>query len=531
MVKIIAYLRVSGSRQSTMSQRVDLLNFIKSFPENQNVEIIEKNYVVSATNKEYELVMNDLINLIETQEIKCLYSTEFSRLARIPFLLEKLKNTLVSRKTNLITKHEGFRLFDEEGKISMVAKMMFDIHKNITEEEILRKNERVARGIAQAAENNRWLGGKHVLFGYMVDEFNNYQIDPENSRIVKDIYNHYVEGKHSFRTIEEDIFRNYNVSLNRLKIGKILHNKYYTGEKILKKGYKYERKYPKLIDIEDYNKVQTLLQQRSGRTQDKSKNIYLASRLIICSSCKSRLVAFNNQNTYKCKNYVEKKTCPDGSSIRLDLIDALALHVSKELDAIEKENFNEEKIQEAKQNIIEIENRIKLSESRLITIREKQKKKIEKDYSFLSGREKNELLERALHEDRQKIREENFEDEKEKLRLEKWIDSKKVERPNIVGWSSGSAIDTINEYDNIELTEKQKYDLTHLYIKNILLEKKDGFVEITIKTFCGKERKFKYNHRKRSNENRLFEILYLPTKKQKKILPLCWDEIVDERFE
>ena len=536
MDKVVLFIRVSSSKQETASQRIELERFVKShgYTDEQMIKI---DCTVSATKDEYSSVMNELINLIETQEIKCLYSTEFSRLARIPALLEDLKHVLIDNQTNLITKQENFTLFDENGNVTMMAKIMFDLWKNITEDEIQRKNERVARGIALAADRGQWLGGKDVLFGYKVDENKHYQLhetktemidDVEKtiigeSQIVKEVFDLYATGSHSFATIEKEIFDLHAYQLDRKNLGRILNNPYYTGEKILKEGYVYARQYPVIISKETFEQCQTLLKQRSNRKQDKSKNVYYAGKILSCNCCQSRLTAFGNRNNYACKNFHEKKGCTNGTSINLNVVDSLALKVAWDKDYSEQKHINADTIIKVENSIKLLQTKIDVAGSKLDTIRQSKQKQFKKILTHLSDSDIQKQVELSLKIDKQQIDVETIGYKNEIERLNKFLESKK----SYITIDDGTKYQFTYKYPQVfikDMSDKQRYDMVHQYIKNIAIRDISPTTkEISITTFCNETSVFQYNNKKKDKKQRLIEII------DDKSNPINWDKFIIER--
>jgi DNA invertase Pin-like site-specific DNA recombinase len=94
-----------------------------------------------------------ILNL--SNDIKEVFVWEFSRISRIGRYAEYVRNFLTDQNINLETKKEEYSLFDSDGKVNMHNKMMFDMWKNISEEEGEKRIARLKRGKKAAAQKNR----------------------------------------------------------------------------------------------------------------------------------------------------------------------------------------------------------------------------------------------------------------------------------------------------------------------------------------------------------------------------------------
>ena len=100
--------------------------------------------------------------------------------------------------------------------------------------------------------------------------------------------------------------------------------------------YGFERTYPIIIPIEDYNKGREIA-ATNDRNASKSKSIYFCEKLIRCS-CGRHWIAQKSSILYYCyaryidkdfkANYSAKTKCSNSQSINLNIIDSLAWFVA-----------------------------------------------------------------------------------------------------------------------------------------------------------------------------------------------------------
>jgi len=520
MGKCILIIRVSTQKQKTERQHQQLVEWCISEGYTPNDMIIIENKE-SATKTQEQKTIQELYKTIEQQQIDCVYTTEISRISRKPAILEQVKHFLIAKKVNLKMKQQNFVLFDENGKVTMIANILFDLWKNFTESEIEQKNDRVISGMEVAANANQFIGGS-IYMGYKVVN-KSFQIDENNAKIIKKIFEMYATGLQSFSTIQKEILSIFSVDLDRKTIGRILNNKYYTGEKLKKD--KYERQYPAIITHDIFVTCQELLNKRSGHLQSKAKKIYYAGRLIKCQ-CGETLTAFGVRNNYACKSFHEKRGCTNGTSINLNLVDSLAYKCAKIKDTIEMANINEEKIKQVEETINELQTKIDSASNRFEIIKENKRKSLKKHLKNLSSKDFENVLENELKIDLLQIENENIGNKNEIERLKNWISSTKIEK--FGKW--GTLLAASDQQKNIQLDDKQIYDLVHLYIKNIeVVDVDEKTKDIIIHTYCGEETKYKYYFKAKGNY-RLFEYRLNPLKKEYMYMPCEWNNIVTKRF-
>ena len=81
------------------------------------------------------------------------------------------------------------------------------------------------------------------------------------------------------------------------------------------------------------------------------------------------------------------------------------------------------------------------------------------------------------------------------------------------------------------LSDKQRYDLTHQYIKLITVKNLNPKLkEITITTHCNEVSIYHYYTKEKNNEKRLFEIIEMDNINKQIINPLNWNYLIIKRF-
>lgn len=141
--------------------------------------------------------------------------------------------------------------------------------------------------------------------------------DPEHSPRVIKLFEWYATGKYSLDEVAEMaqeagfVYRKSKKPVSRAALHAILKKRIYTG-KFDWKGKTYQGKYPPIISEELWEKVQTILSQRSEKKHRKVKHDLAFARLIACGHCGCALVGEIKKSQYvyyHCTGY--KGKCPE----------------------------------------------------------------------------------------------------------------------------------------------------------------------------------------------------------------------------
>ncbi len=150
----------------------------------------------------------------------------------------------------------------------------------------------------------------HMPIGYKMIN-GNIEIDEEQAKTVKTIFEEYITGK-SILAIAKELTENGTLNANKKtnwhhgSVGKILQNVKYMGDKY----------YPKFIDESDFEKAQLQRKKREielGRTtlQNTMKKQSVFNRKILCGECGSYYKVYaehagkkSEKKKWKCKKYL-----------------------------------------------------------------------------------------------------------------------------------------------------------------------------------------------------------------------------------
>lgn len=198
------------------------------------------------------------------------------------------------------------------------GKMAIQMLGSYAEFERNRLIERVFPGMVAGVKQGHWQGSRYVPFGYTHNKVTKkLEVNPEEAKIVKEIFAMYLSGKSSPRIAGEFYKRGVcsrgttifypkfvqNILRNKVYVGVLVWNrKRYEMKKKTKnglgKGYKYLRNDPSqvievpnaheaIISLKDFEAAQKLLSRNRTNSVVRFKNnIYHLSGILRCHYCK-----------------------------------------------------------------------------------------------------------------------------------------------------------------------------------------------------------------------------------------------------
>lgn len=498
-MKAILFTRVSTLKQDETTQESVLRKqaIMDGFNEKDIIVIGNKESAVKLSDEERE-GLKDLYSNIETTNISCVYIWELSRLSRKPFTLYKVRDFLFKNKVQLKCSNPSFTLLnDDRNSFDNTSNIIFSLFGALAEQEVIEKKERFARGKAKKAAEGKYAGGA-IPFGYKVDYDKDklIVINEKESIIVKEIFDMYESGL-TIKKIAQEFFERGNLRLTISLIHNILINESYTGESCKQPNSSYYRSYPIIIATNQFNKCREIA-KTNNTNASKTKTIYFGEKLIKCPDCGCNLIGSGRKNHYKCYDayYVNKHLngyaygdkCKNKSTISINILDSLLWHVGKEYEkkylimGIDNDIQNTEK---------EISLLISKKES-ISLLLEQNKNKLERlQEAYIDGlsKEKYELKKKELKGEERNIKQNEMEYNKkisyykQLLSQLKAKDEEKYYDISIgESWQipKRSYMDKISEKVDRIISDKQKYDIIHKHIKDVVIRSKEMDYEFAI---------------------------------------------------
>ena len=356
MGRIVLFVRVSTLGQQLESQEDSLRRaaLADGYSESDFIIISNKESAIKLSEEERE-GLNDLKRVIESEDVSCIYISELSRLSRRPQILYSIREQLLQRRIQLKCLHPQFTLLTEDRtKYDATANIIFSLFGALAEQEMLEKKERFARGKRRKADEGKYNGGA-IPFGYKIDadQDNLIVVDDDDSEIVKQIFDMYENG-YSQPKLAKEMAETGHADITISMINNILNNESYCGVKRKTKMASYERAYPPIITVEQFQKCREIA-NTNNTTINKAKNIYFAEHLVKCPTCGAYWAAGGSKASYHCSvayksmsvwkyEHHKKEKCTNKTSFSINILDSILWHVAIEKEACYIEQASQEKI-------------------------------------------------------------------------------------------------------------------------------------------------------------------------------------------
>lgn len=359
MAKVIALIRTSTIAQEVDSQRKELIDFILHDGVKADDIIVVGCAGASAIKVDdaYLANLNEVYRLIDCGGITAVYAWAIDRIGRNEEVLFIFKNRLIAANVQLVIKNPSLRLLNEDGTVNSGVELAFSLFATMAKQEMESKKARFHRAKIRNATRGKYNGGK-IHYGYCVDDNGNIVVNEEEAKVVKTIYELYASGQYSTTqltkelqargiTVRGKVVRLHFVT-NMLKTTAFVGHTIFNGV---------TRKYPRIISNELFAKVQQQLKANNkGSGSRTTKELHLASKLIVCPNCGRHW--FASSNSYICIGHryhgtglQEVETCENGETISIEWIDVAAFYVAKSREIDYIYNFTDSKAQEANEQI------------------------------------------------------------------------------------------------------------------------------------------------------------------------------------
>lgn len=471
--KCICLSRVSTEKQDLNQQTEELIKAAHSsgYTDNNIIIIEDKESGVKLSFEQRE-GLDKLLNTINTEEIERVIVYEISRIARRADVFYKIRDILVEKKIQLQVLTPGFFLLNEDGSINENSNLLIGIFLSMSESEHRLMKKRMARGKEKSYSEGKFIGGG-ITFGYRVNEKGYLEADEDNANVVKMIFDMYIKG-HSCQAIAKEMISlgllwHKKLSAARSYIFSLVRNPIYaTGSSDNNYNYRTRKGLtntkpthaPKIITMDVWNKAQEInLRENPYRAKRERKNIYFAHGIITDKKTGSMLGPDSVKWVYRtCLSEREKGV--KMLCINIDMVDSLLWYVAKEYIILNKDNDRHKSVRK---------------------LREEQKK------CFLrisTLKDKNDDLQAQIDRIEERIIEGRLDEDKGNEMQEKRYDEMTDNEVSISSCEERieeiqRLIEEINLNETLDLskilTDEQRNELVHKYIKSVEVEKLNGY--------------------------------------------------------
>lgn len=351
MKKCICFSRVSTLGQHIESQANELKNEANrcGYSDSQIVKIEYHESAIKLDIDERQGIQHLKRNIESDPDIECVFVYEISRLSRQNTMLFQIRDYLIEHNIQLVCLKPYMRLLDDDGKMSQTASILFSLFSSISESEMMIKKERFMRAKNYLKEQNKKFAGA-VVFGYMKDEMKHCVPHPLHSKIIMELYDHYVNTDASlYETYKwaegkwPEVFPYREYIRAGHKIGHLLRNELYsTGNWC----------YPPLVSREIYQRAIEKMDNSRCQARYKNTRELLCRGKIYCAECGHVMTpSGGNTKAYVCPTD-KKHSC----QISFDIADWIMWEETRSL-------INLNSALDMRSKVHEIEEMLKIKES------------------------------------------------------------------------------------------------------------------------------------------------------------------------
>lgn len=295
MKRVIAMVRTSTDRQSTVDQRNEMIEFCKSegYDESE-IELVETQGASAyKVDDEYQAMIarvKDIIN--NNPNIEAFTVWHINRAFRNEVEYANLKAFLVEHGVNLITKNPYLKLLTPDGKVDGGMRFAISIMAVLAEvdnEERIAKFQRAKRANSAKGKYN----GGGVKYGYRVNDEGYVVPDEKQVAVIIKLYELYATGQYSIQSLARELLelgitKEDGKQITPDIIARVLADTAYIGYTDKGGKARSHRKFVPIMTQELWDKV---AQVRRNNYMDipRTNQISLASKIIKCPVCGGNL--------------------------------------------------------------------------------------------------------------------------------------------------------------------------------------------------------------------------------------------------
>lgn len=281
----VAYARYSSNNQREESIEAQI-RAIREYCEKNDYVLIECYVDEAITGKnDNREDFQRMINAIVTGEIvvECVFVHKFNRFARNKFDSAIYKKKLKDFGVRVVSVTQSIDETPEGELMEGFLEVMDEYYSaNLSIE--------VRKGLKENALKGQFVGGR-LLYGFTLNENNEYIPNEEQAEIVKRIFNDYSVGKSIYKICndlnEEGLLNQFGRPFSARTIGCMLRNERYIGNYVYKLSKKETIRHngliPQIIDIDVWQKVQS--RHNEPKARENKKNLYYLTGKMFCSHC------------------------------------------------------------------------------------------------------------------------------------------------------------------------------------------------------------------------------------------------------
>lgn len=481
--KILGLVRASSERQEVESQKQEVKDFIlsKGYKSDEIEWYVVKGASARKEDERYLQMIQDVKFKLSSLGIKAVAMWHLNRLGRTKHSLATMEDYFVDNKIQVYIKNPSMSLFDEYNGdlvLNIGTSMAWSLFATMIKFETEEMMEKMKRGKEQNRRDGKFVGGKEPMFGYSVDDNGFLVINPDESKVVRLIYEKYSTGNYTTKSLADWLNDN---GYKRRKcewlaeyVRLTLTSPCYLGKVVTRELTVINDKNEKVKVTRDSPKYPVLfknncddkallsrckaIRDKRNSNQNRSDNFNPGRKLIKCEHCgKFYYAKDSNYIDGGSRPYRDNPICKEGITIRREYADFflsqsafVRQEIFKKLAKSNNEDDINKEISKFNQNIEQVEKIIKDYDSSFDTLIRRARR-----WNYTDEQFDSEATEIRNKQSEAKLRKEEYE-------------SKRDERIKLLN-SLKNNMDLRNFQevlsDEEHLSAKEVYDLVHYYVK------------------------------------------------------------------
>ena len=354
-------IRVSTESQSLEDQHNEMVRFCTDEGYDEIVFVEDKGASAIKLNDQYRLMISQVKEEIEKDpDIRCFAVWELSRAFRNEGVYYEVKTFLLDHNVQFLCKNPYLKLLNPDGSLNQGMEIAMSLFATLAKQEMELKKERFHRAKKAMAVQGRFTGGRCTKFGYRVGKDGYVEIDDEDSKLVRLVFDMYGSGKWSVRSLYEEL-KDRGYVISHALIAKIVADRTYI-----------DGRYPQMISKELFDRCEDVRKRHFISIPQGNRHCF-GSGIFRCPVCGNRMIPEGAQ--YRCRHHSKLSApphCSNGLTIRIENLDGLLWFVTVQEETKYRFRTDSERRGEMEKEIEVMRQKVETARKNLSSLSEKR---------------------------------------------------------------------------------------------------------------------------------------------------------------
>ena len=360
-MKVLCMIRVSTEAQSLEDQHREMELFCHQEGYDEIVFVEDKGASAIKLDDQYRLMISQVKEEIEKDpSIRCFAVWELSRAFRNEGVYYEVKTFLLEHNVQFLCKTPYLKLLNPDGSLNPGMEVAMSLFATLAKQEMELKKERFKRAKKAMAAQGRFTGGRCTKFGYRVGKDGYVEIDDEDSKLVRMVFDMYGSGKWSVRSLYEEL-KDRGYVISHALIAKMVADRTYV-----------DGRYPQMISKELFDRCEDVRKRHFISIPQGNRHCF-GSGIFKCPVCGNRMIPEGAQ--YRCRHHSKLSApphCPNGLTVRIENLDGLLWFIAIQEETKYRFRLDGERRGEMEKEIEVMREKVEAAKRRLSSLSEKR---------------------------------------------------------------------------------------------------------------------------------------------------------------